>query len=78
MLWTNDNVITAEKMVSENKMIQDLIEEAKLEGVHVTACKGCADQLGVTQILEGLDLEVVYQGPRLTKLLKDDENLITI
>lgn len=78
MLWPNDNVITAEKMVSENKMIQDLIEEAKLEGVHVTACKGCADQLGVTQILEGLDLEVVYQGPRLTKLLKDDENLITI
>jgi hypothetical protein len=106
ILWTNDNVITAEKMVfmyginaktkdwwdevtiiiwgatvklvSENKMIQDLIEEAKLEGVHVTACKGCADQLGVTQILEGLDLELVYQGPPLTQILKDDEKLITI
>jgi len=106
ILWTNDNVITAEKMVfmyginakkrdwwdevtiiiwgataklvSENKMIQGLIEEAKLEGVHVTACKGCTDQLGVTKILEGLDIEVVYQGVPLTQILKDDEKLITI
>lgn len=38
-------------------MIQDLIEEAKLKGVHFTVCKGCADQLGVTEILEGLSLE---------------------
>jgi hypothetical protein len=105
-LWTNDNVITAEKMVfmyginsksrdwwdevtiiiwgatvklvAENKMIQNLIEQAKLEGVHVTACKSCADQLGVTEILEGLDLEVIYQGLVLTQILKDDEKLITI
>ncbi|MBI9092475.1 MAG: DsrE family protein [Desulfobacterium sp.] len=106
ILWTNDNVITAEKMVfmyginaktrnwwdevtiiiwgatvqlvSENKLIQDLIVEAKLEGVHVTVCKGCADQLGVTEILEGLNLEVIYQGLPLTQILKDDEKLITI
>ncbi len=108
ILWTNDNVITAEKMVfmygvnsktrgwwdevtiivwgatvklvSENKQIQELIEEAKLEGVHVTVCKRCADQLGVTDILEGLDidLEIIYQGEPLTKILKDDEKLITI
>ena len=106
ILWTNDNVITSEKMVfmyginaktrdwwdevtiiiwgatvklaSENKMIQNLIEEATLEGVHVTVCKGCADQLGVTQILKNLDLEVIYQGAPLTQILKDDEKLITI
>lgn len=106
ILWTNDNVITAEKMVfmyginaksqgwwdevtiiiwgatvklvAENKMIQDLIEEAKLEGVHITACKGCADQLGLTEILKGIDLEVIYQGPPLTQILKDDEKLLTI
>jgi len=106
ILWTNDNIITTEKMVfmyginakakdwwnevtiiiwgatvklvSENKQIQELIEEAKLEGVHVTACKGCADQLGVTEILEGLDIEVVYHGLTLTQILKNDEKLITI
>jgi hypothetical protein len=106
ILWTNDNVITSEKMVfmyginakknnwwdevtiiiwgataklvSENKLIQGLIEEAKHEGVHVSACKACADQLGVTKMLEDLELEVIYQGHPLTQILKDDEKLITI
>ena len=106
ILWTNDNFITAEKMVfmyginakrkdwwdkvtiiiwgatvklvSENTKIQELIEEAKLEGVHISACKGCADQLGVTTILEGLDIEVMYWGEPLTQILKADEKLITI
>lgn len=106
ILWTNDNLITSEKMVfmyainaikqgwweevtiilwgatiqlaSENKLIQELIEEAKLEGVHITGCKSCADQLGVTEKLESLDIEMIYQGGPLTKILKDDEKLITI
>jgi len=106
ILWTNENLITAEKMVfmyginakrrdwwdqvtiiiwgatvklvSENKKIQALIEEAKLEGVHVSVCKGCADQLGVTVALEALDLEIVYWGEPLTQILKADEKLITI
>jgi hypothetical protein len=106
ILWTNDNLITSEKMVfmyginakrknlwdeatiiiwgaptklvSENKHIQDLIEEAKLEGVHITACKACADQLGVTEILEGLGIEVIYQADPFTRILKSDAKLITI
>jgi hypothetical protein len=106
ILWTNDNLITSEKMVfmyginskkmgwwdevtiilwgatvklvSENIKTQELIEEAKLEGVHITACKACADQLGVTTTLERLDIEVVYWGEPLTKILKADEKLITI
>ncbi len=106
ILWTNDNLITSEKMVfmyginskkqgwwdevtiiiwgattklvSENTQIQELIAEAKVEGVHITACKGCADQLGVTEILEDLDIEVIYHGGPLTQILKGDEKLITI
>ena len=106
ILWTNDNEITAEKMVfmyginsklqqwwenvtiilwgapvkltAENRAIQKLIKEAKEAGVHLTACKACADQLGVTDILEDLDIEVIYWGEPLTKLLKDNEKLITI
>jgi len=82
VLWTNDNPITAEKMVfmytinslihgwwekvtlivwgattklvSENADIQEKIKETLEAGVHVTACKACADQLGVTDSLEKL------------------------
>ena len=66
------------KLVSENKQIQELIEEAKLEGIHVTACRACADQLGVTAVLEDLGIEVIYQAKPLTQILKDDEKLLTI
>ena len=106
ILWTNDNIITSEKMVfmyginskrndwwnevtiiiwgapvklvSENKEIQALINEAQLEGVNITACKACSDQLGVTEILERLNIEVKYWGEPLTEILKSEGKLITI
>jgi hypothetical protein len=106
VLWTNDNPVTAEKMVfmytvnsllkdwweevtlivwgataqlvAENADIQAKVKAAQEAGVHITACKACADQLGVTATLEGLGIEVIYWGVPLTELLKNDEKLITI
>lgn len=106
VLWTNDNPITAEKMVfmytknsllndwwekvtlivwgataklvSEDENIQKLVKEAQEAGVHITACKACADQLGVTENLEKQGIEVIYWGKPLTELLKNDEKLITV
>lgn len=106
ILWTNDNILTSEKMVfmyginakrkgwwrevtiiiwgattklaSENKEIQQLIQEALLEGVKISACKACSDQLGVTEILMALDIEVKYWGEALTKLLQSEEKLLSI
>jgi hypothetical protein len=106
LLWTNDNMITAEKMVfmytvnslvhgwwekvtiiiwgataklvSENTDIQKMIKEAMEAGVHVTACKACADKLGVTETLEKLKIEVKYWGIPLTEILTKEEKLLTI
>lgn len=106
VLWTNDNPITAEKMVfmytinsllkgwwekvtlivwgaptklvSENTDIQEKVKEALEAGVHITACKACADQLGVTDNLEKLGIEVIYWGVPLTEILQNDETLLTI
>ncbi len=106
VLWTNDNPITAEKMVfmytmnslirgwwekvtlivwgapaklvSEDDNIQKLVKEALEAGVHITACKACADQLGVTETLEKLNIEVKYWGIPLTDILTNDEKLLTI
>lgn len=106
VLWTNDNPITAEKMVfmyiinslikgwwekvtliiwgapaklvSEDANIQNLVNKALEAGVHITACKACADQLGVTEILENLNIEVKYWGLPLTEILQNDEKLLTI
>ncbi len=106
VLWTNDNPVTAEKMVfmyainslvhgwwekvtliiwgapaqlvSKDAAIQEKIKEALDAGVHITACKACADQLGVTEALEKLQIEVKYWGQPLTEVLKNNEALLTI
>jgi hypothetical protein len=66
------------KLVSEDVNIQKKIKEALDAGVHITACKACADQLGVTEILEKQKIEVKYWGLPLTEILKSNEHLITI
>ena len=38
-------------------------------GVEFSACKACADELGVTERLEALGIEVIYWGEPLTTLL---------
>ena len=106
VLWTNDNPITAEKMVfmytinslihgwwekvtliiwgapaklvGEDETMQEKIKEALDAGVHLTACKACADQLGVTETLQKLGIEVKYWGVPLTDLLTKEEALLTI
>lgn len=106
VLWTNADLITAEKMVfmytinsliqgwwedvtliiwgaptqlaAQNDQIRKLIQDAQEAGVHITACKACADQLGVVDELKKLNIEVKYWGIPLTELLKNDEQLLTI
>jgi hypothetical protein len=106
VLWTNADLITAEKMVfmytvnsllknwwekvtlivwgataklvSEDENVQKMVKKALEAGVHISACKACADQLGVTETLEKLNIEVKYWGMPLTEILKNEETLLTI
>jgi len=66
------------QLIAENEEIQEQIKENIEAGVKVTACKACADQLGVSEKLEELDIELRYWGEPLTEILKNDEKLITI
>jgi hypothetical protein len=66
------------QLVSENEAIQQRLQAAQEAGVYVTACKACADQLGVSEKLEALGVDVQYLGIALTNVLKNDEKLLTI
>ncbi|MCF8374569.1 MAG: DsrE family protein [Bacteroidales bacterium] len=66
------------KLVSEDENIQGRIQDSLDAGMHITACKACADQLGVTEALQKLNIEVKSMGMPLTKILKDNERLLTI
>ena len=65
-------------LVAHNKLIQGKIELAMLAGVKFSACKACSDQMNVSDQLAGMGIEVKYWGSELTRLLKDNEKLITI
>jgi hypothetical protein len=58
--------------------VQAKIKDAQDTGVYVTACKACADQLGVSETLEDLGIDVQYLGIALTNVLKNNEALLTI
>jgi hypothetical protein len=66
------------KLVAENDLIQTKIKIAQHAGVKFSACKACAEQLGVTDKIIDLDIEVKYWGEGLTDILKSEEKLITI
>lgn len=66
------------RLTAEDASIQEGVREAQQAGVKFSACKACADQLGVTQKLLDLGIEVIYWGEPLTELLKRNQKLLTI
>lgn len=65
------------KLVSENEHIQVKLKAMMQDGVEVWACRACADNYGVSPQLEALDIEVVYVGQPVTKMLKDGWKQLT-
>jgi hypothetical protein len=66
------------KFMAENEYIQERIKQALHVGVRMIACKGCSDQLGVSDKLTAMGIEVAYIGGDLTDILKSDETLLTV
>ena len=80
-LWNELTVIiwgATAKLVAENEQIQTKIKIAQQAGVKFSACKACTDQLGVSDHLASLGIEIIYWGEGLTGILKRGEKLITI
>lgn len=66
------------KLAGKDDVVQLKLKELIDTGVEVTACKACAEDLGVSQQLVELGIDVKYWGQALTKVLKSDAKLITI
>lgn len=66
------------QLVGENKEVREKLKEMLDSGVKIEACKACSDQLGVSNILSDLGVEVKYWGQALTEVLKKDGKLLTI
>lgn len=66
------------KLAAEDAQVQEAMKLAMNAGVKFTACIACARQLGVVERLEAQGVEVVGWGEPLTRLLKNNEALITV
>ncbi len=66
------------RLAAQEGRYRELLERMMGAGVKVSACKACADQLGVTDALESMGVEVVYWGERLTRLLKSGEKVLVV
>ncbi len=79
--WDQVEVIiwgASQKLVSENKEIQEEIKKMMALGVLFYACKNCADNLCVTAHLESVGIDVKYTGLLLTQRLQSDAYVITL
>jgi len=79
--WSEVTIIiwgSTAKMAASSEIVRQRIAELRQVGVELSACKACADSLGVTESLERMGIEVKYWGEGLTSIIKDNEKLITI
>ena len=79
--WTQVTVVVwgaTAMLVSADGAVRARIAELREQGVGFSACKACADELGVTAELEQLGIEVVYWGEPLTRLLRGRAPLLTV
>jgi hypothetical protein len=65
------------KLSSKDKEIQASLKRMQDQGVELLACKGCADQYGVSSKLEELGIEVKYTGTYLTDFIKSGKKVIS-
>jgi len=65
------------QLLSNDQELQEYVGRMKELGVHLEACKACADEYGVAEKLEALGVTVRYTGQALTDYLKEGRHVIT-
>lgn len=58
------------KLAAEDTHIQSRLQEMMEDGVEVWACRACADNYGVSDVLERIGVDVIYVGESTTDMLK--------
>jgi hypothetical protein len=80
--WWNEITIiiwgSTARLAAESDIVAERIKELLQIGVIVSACKACSDSLGVSDKLIKMGIELKYWGDGLTKILKDNEKLLTV
>ena len=66
------------KLLTEDEELQEQLQRIIDAGVSVRACKGCADQYGVSDKLEELGITVLYIGKEFTDYIRQGRSVLAI
>ena len=66
------------KLLSEDEELQEYVRNMAGEGIHLKACKACADMYAVSDKLTELGVEVKYMGGELTEYIKGKQHVLTL
>ncbi|MBN1597801.1 MAG: DsrE family protein [Bacteroidales bacterium] len=61
----------SQKLLTEDKELQEYVKKMIDYGIEVLACKGCADQYEISDELEKIGVIVRYTGVDLTNFIKE-------
>ena len=79
--WQEVNLIiwgASARLVGNDTGVQAKIIEMIDQGVQIEACKACCDNIGVTEKLMALGIDVRYMGEPLTDYIKSGEKILTV
>ena len=68
---------SSSRLLAEDKALQDKVRDMGKDGVILEACIACSDQLGVTEDLLELEIDVKGMGEPLTRYLKEGYHVLT-
>lgn len=67
----------SQKLLLENKELQERLQQMAADGVEIWACKGCSDEYGTSADLAELGLKVLYVGEPVSQMLQTGWKVLT-
>ena len=68
----------SQKLISEDKEVQEKVKAMIADGVEVIACQKCSEDLGVKGELQACNMQVYYTGELLSSWVKSGESIISV
>lgn len=68
----------AQKLINEDKEIQEKVKAMINDGVKVVACLKCATDMEIKEGLDSCNIDVFYTGEFLSDWIKSGETVITV
>ncbi|RXJ67158.1 DsrE family protein [Halarcobacter ebronensis] len=80
--WMDDVSVlvwgASQKLIAQDKEIQDKVKAMIDDGVKVTACLKCAQNMEIAEGLEACNIDVYYTGELLSNWIKSGDTIISV